>query len=54
MRTMASDLPEGVTLPDDIPNAKKQSLGFFAKLFGAWAAMGFRNPKMPNTGEINI
>ncbi len=54
MRTMASDLPEGATLPDDIPNAKSQSLGFFAKLFGAWVAMGFRNPKTPNTGEINV
>lgn len=54
MRTMASDLPEGAALPDDIPNAKKQSLRFFAKLFWAWVAMGFRNPKMPATGEINV
>ncbi|VVT17362.1 conserved hypothetical protein [Roseovarius sp. EC-HK134] len=54
MRTMTSDLPEGSTLPDDIPNAKKHSLGFFAKLFGAWVAMGFRSPKTPNTGEINV
>lgn len=54
MRTMASDLPEGAVLPDDIPNAKKQNLSFFVKLFGAWVAMGFRNPKMPATGEINV
>jgi len=54
MRTMASDLPDGATLPSDIPNTKKQSLGFFAKLFGAWVAMGFRNPKTPVTGEINV
>ncbi|WP_439526583.1 hypothetical protein [Roseovarius mucosus] len=54
MRTMTSDLPEGSTLPDDIPNAKKHSLGFFAKLFAAWVAMGFRSPKTPNTGEINV
>ena len=54
MRTMASDLPVGATLPDDIPNAKNQSLGFFAKLFGAWVAMGFRNPKTPNTGKIDV
>lgn len=54
MRTMASDLPEGATLPDDIPNARKQSLGFFAKLFGAWIAMRFRNPKTPETGEIHV
>ncbi|PRX10239.1 UNVERIFIED_ORG: hypothetical protein BCL66_10430 [Martelella mediterranea] len=54
MRTMASDLPEGVSLPRDIPNAKKQSLGFFAKLFGAWVAMGFRNPETPATGEFDV
>ncbi|SDF97868.1 Uncharacterized conserved protein [Celeribacter baekdonensis] len=53
MRTMASDLPDSVSLPNDIPNAKKQSLVFFAKLFGAWVAMGFRTPKSPTTGEIN-
>jgi hypothetical protein len=54
MRTMASDLPEGAVLPDDIPNARKHSLAFFAKLFWAWVAMGFRNPKTPITGEINV
>lgn len=54
MRTMTSDLPEGAVLPDNIPNAKKQSLGFFARLLVAWAAMGFRNPKTPETGEINV
>ncbi|RLJ41329.1 hypothetical protein BCF46_3121 [Litoreibacter meonggei] len=54
MRTMVSDFPDGTHLPNDIPNAKKQSLGFFAKLFGAWVAMGFRTPKTPETGEINV
>lgn len=52
--TMVSDFPEGATLPDDIRNAKKHSLGFFAKLFWAWVAMGFRKPKTPNTREINV
>ncbi|WP_409696075.1 hypothetical protein [Yoonia sp.] len=37
---MASDLPVDAVLPDDIPNARKQNLGFFARLFGAWVAMG--------------
>ncbi|GHA16943.1 hypothetical protein GCM10007989_10180 [Devosia pacifica] len=54
MRTMASDLPDGMTLPDYIPNAKTQNFGFFARLLGAWAAMGFRSPKMPKTEEINV
>ncbi|MDX2482229.1 MAG: hypothetical protein QNK42_01045 [Pseudodonghicola sp.] len=54
MRTMACDLPDGTTLPDDIPNAKKHTLGFFAKLFGAWVAMGFRTSRTPATGEIDV
>lgn len=54
LRTMASDLPAGTILPDDIPNAKQQSLGFFAKLFGAWVGMGFRSPKIPVTGSIDV
>ncbi len=54
MRTMTSDLPAGATLPNDIPNLKKQSLGFFAKLLTAWISMGFRVPKMPATEEIDI
>lgn len=52
LRTMTSDLPEGVVLPSDIHNAKTQSLSFFAKLLGAWIAMGFRVPKIPVAGEI--
>jgi hypothetical protein len=51
---MTSDLPEGAMPPVDIPNPKKQSLSFFAKIFGAWVAMGFRNPKTPTTGDINV
>jgi hypothetical protein len=47
MRTMASDLPDASVLPDDVPNSRRQSLGFFAKLLGAWAAMGFRTPQLP-------
>ncbi|MFP2956349.1 GFA family protein [Myxococcus sp. 1LA] len=46
MRTMASDLPPGVVLPDDVPNSKTQTLPFFAKLLGAWIMMGFRSPKL--------
>lgn len=53
MRTMAGDLADRSVLPKDIPNLKAQSLGFFAMLFGAWVAMGFKAPKIPITGEIN-
>lgn len=53
MRTMAGDLPAGVRLPDDVLNARRQSLAFFAKLLGAWAAMGFRSPKIAIHGAID-
>ncbi len=46
LRTMTKDLPEGTRLPDDMPNARTQSIGFMARLFAAWAGMGFRNPKI--------
>ncbi len=45
-RTMTADLPDPSVLPDDIPNMKGQSGMFFAKLLGAWIAMGFRVPKI--------
>ncbi len=46
LRTMTSDLLDPVALDTAVPNAKHQSLGFFAKLLGAWIAMGFRSPKV--------
>lgn len=42
IRTMVGDLQDATSLPADIPNLKTHSFGFFAKLMGAWAAMGFR------------
>ena len=47
MRTMTSDLPDPAVLPDDVPNARTQSLSFFVKLLAAWIAMGFRTPQLP-------
>ncbi len=46
LRTMTSDLPDASVLARDVPNAKRQSISFFARLFGAWIAMGFRSPKI--------
>lgn len=54
MRTMVMDLPAGTTLPDDVPNASRQSFSFFAKLLGAWIAMGFRSPKIAVNGELHV
>ncbi|MBX3204740.1 MAG: hypothetical protein KF764_06710 [Labilithrix sp.] len=46
LRTMTSDLPDRSTLADDVPNGTWQTLSFFAKLLGAWIAMGFKSPKI--------
>jgi hypothetical protein len=54
LRTMTSDRPDGSALSDDVPNGKRQSVSFFAKLLGAWIAMGFRSPKITVVnGEIH-
>lgn len=53
LRTMTSDSHDGSSLADDVPNAKRQSLSFFAKLMGAWIAMGFRSPTIAVHGELH-
>jgi hypothetical protein len=46
MRTMAGEAPDGVVLPENVPNAKRHDFRFFARLLLAWAAMGFRAPRI--------
>lgn len=46
LRTMTSDLGPEVTLDDALPNARHQNLAFYFALLTAWAAMGFRVPKL--------
>jgi hypothetical protein len=46
LRTMTSDLPPAVKLDDRLPNARHQNFAFFVALLGAWAAMGFKVPKL--------
>lgn len=53
LRTMTSDLEDGTVLDDAVPNGKRQSVRFFAKLLGAWIAMGFRTPDISVNGKIN-
>ncbi|MEK1889448.1 MAG: DUF6151 family protein [Phyllobacterium sp.] len=52
MRTMTGDLADISHLPDNIPNLKSHTVSFYAKLFWAWVAMGFRNPKIEVAGKI--
>lgn len=53
MRTMAGDLSNASNLPDDIPNLKSHTVSFYAKLLGAWVAMGFRNPRIEVAGTVD-
>lgn len=56
MRTMVGDMDAPAsTLPDDVPNHKTHSAGFFLRLIWAWAAMGFRHPKIDYvTGALDV
>jgi len=53
LRTMTGDLPDASALPADIPNLKTHTMSFYAKLLGAWIAMGFRNPTITTAGTID-
>ncbi|THD61664.1 MAG: hypothetical protein E8A49_11165 [Phenylobacterium sp.] len=46
MRIMTKDRPEGVALSYAIPAYGAQPPGLMFKLLWAWAAMGFRRPKI--------
>ena len=56
MRTMVGDMEAPAnTLPDDAPNHKTHSTGFFLRLIRAWAAMGFRHPKIDYVkGDLDV
>jgi hypothetical protein len=44
MRVMTGERAAGVTFADAVPRYKSHSIAFMWRLFGAWAAMGFRVP----------
>ena len=54
MRTMTSDALEGTILSEEVPNHKRYALSFFAKLLSAWAAMGFKIPKVFVNGTLQV
>jgi len=49
MRVMTDGRREGVELPNDIPSYATHSARFMWRLLCAWAAMGFRVPKVEGT-----
>ena len=54
MRTMTSDVLEGTILSDDVPNPKRHTFSFFAKLLIAWVSMGFKIPKLAVNGTLQV
>lgn len=52
LRTMTSDLENPKSLDDAVPSGTRQTFGFYARLLGAWIAMGFRSPKVPVAHEV--
>lgn len=46
MRTMTGDAPPGVVFNDAIPSYRTHAFPFMARLFWAWACMGFRAPEI--------
>jgi len=55
LRTVTGDVPDGVVLDDAVPAGGWQTTRFIAKLFAAWAAMGFRAPSLAlDTPEMTL
>jgi hypothetical protein len=53
LRTMVKDLKDASALPADIPNLRTHTARFYARLLGAWVAMGFRNPRIEVKGVVD-
>jgi hypothetical protein len=54
LRTMAADIADRSSLPNDLPNLDRHSVRFYAKRFGAWVAMGFRKPRFVVQGRLDL
>jgi len=54
LRTMTGDRPpESEALDGDVPSGALQTAKFYARLLGAWIAMGFKSPKIAVDGDIH-
>lgn len=49
--TVVGDAPAGTVLDDSVPSGGLVTAGFFARLLGAWVAMGFKVPKIDLEGR---
>lgn len=46
LRTMTVDRPDDAPLDAAVPSGRRQTAMFYARLLGAWIAMGFTSPKL--------
>ncbi|HEV7277370.1 MAG TPA: DUF6151 family protein [Devosiaceae bacterium] len=54
LRTMTGDRPDHAPLDTEVRSGRRQTALFYARLLGAWIAMGFRSPKLTwVSGQIN-
>ena len=51
VRTMTGDRPADAPLDAEVPSGRLPTARFYARLLGAWIAMGFRTPKLDWVGE---
>lgn len=54
IRTQTGDVPEGTILDGSLPSGGRTTAGFYAKLLGAWIAMGFKVPKIDVPQKISV
>jgi hypothetical protein len=54
LRMMTARRPEGVILPDDMPNYPGHSGKFMLKLLLAWLTMGFRRPAIDGVPQAPL
>jgi hypothetical protein len=50
IRTQTGDVAEGTVLDTSLPSGAMTTAGFYAKLLGAWIAMGFKAPRIEVPG----
>lgn len=54
IRTMTGDRENGSDLGADVPSGAWQTTKFYARLMGAWIAMGFKSPNIAvKGGEVH-
>lgn len=54
IRTQTGNAPAGTTLDDSLPAGGMVTAGFYARLLGAWIAMGFKVPNVDVERKVSV